>query len=234
LARRAGYYLAERVRAMSGEGTGAGVGEKRPRSEVSVDIGDGHGPCVYRFVVCKTSTARAGKKVNKKIKAKEIVSNGPVRTVDHTVGLLAGESLDSEDDRRSAIARFYKKRARAELAPAAEGTPHAKRERNSPDQFSPVPESEQDHWVWTRDHGHEDRLRSRDWVVPAAIKQRHANELAAKDQEIEELRLQIGRTMLVDSAVALMTSAAVHLEHAPAAQMTKRARAGQLLLESLM
>ena len=157
MARRAGYYLAERVRAMSGEGTGAGVGEKRPRSEVSVDIGDGHGPCVYRFVVCKTSTARAGKKVNKKIKVKEIVSNGPARTVDHTVGLLAGESLDSEDDRRSAIARFYKKRARAELAPAAEGTPHAKRERNSPDQFSPVPESEQDHWVWTRDHGHEDR-----------------------------------------------------------------------------
>ena len=47
------------------------------------------------------------------------------RTVDHTVGLLAGESLDSEDDRRSAIARFYKKRARAELAPA-EDTPHAK------------------------------------------------------------------------------------------------------------
>jgi len=78
------------------------------------------------------------------------------------------------------------------------------------------------------------RCRSRDWVVPAAIKQRHANELAAKDQEIEELRLQIGKTMLVDSAVALMTSAAVHLEHAPAAQMTKRARAGQLLLESLM
>lgn len=102
---------------MSGEGTGAGVGEKRARSEVSVDIGDGHGPCVYRFVVCKTSTARVGKQVNKKIRVKEIVSNGPARTVDHTVGLLAGESLDSEDDRRSAIARFYKKRARAELAP---------------------------------------------------------------------------------------------------------------------
>ena len=58
MARRAGYYLAERACAMPGdehsEGTGAGVGEKRARSEVSIDIGDGHGG--------------GGKKANNKIK----------------------------------------------------------------------------------------------------------------------------------------------------------------------
>ena len=135
----------ERVCAISDSSACAGVGGKRSFAASSkillnapVDVGDGHGLCVYRFAV-----RQAGQQ-----------GKGPSRKRDYfcitfvAANFLKAGSLVTVRD----CPRCFKKNP-CKAAPAAEDQPRAKQERHAPKQFNPMPDYEPDHRTWTRDEG---------------------------------------------------------------------------------
>ena len=174
---------------MSDGSSAAGTGDKRALEQLTADL-DGE-LFQYGFTIPKPSTARAGAKVNKKLRVKEIVHGNTTTKVDHTAGLMAAEDPASDDDKRQALYRHYNKRKSAASAPVAEEVIEVKRARTQTTHLNPVPDNEKDHWVWSRDLMKEGRLRTKDWVVPEAIKIQHKQELDVKDAQIAELQEKV-------------------------------------------